>query len=895
MRPDLNANTSSSNLEIQRRYEQQRNNPAAPPEPAHVPAPVPQMRVRSPQRIDLGIDDESQADAHTDTESDSPDTHTGKRQREEAPGELEQIKPAKTRRIEAEPEAEACMQLVSRDEALSAAAVAKTSVRQQLNEAIVAADLAAVKRILAEGQLDLNAPDENHSTPLMLAVKKGHLAIVEALLNNAGVTVDAKGEDNWTALFFAAWKGYAAIVETLLAKGANPHTVDEDGQTPLMLAAKYGHADVVNSLLSAGVEIDQIKEDNWTALFFAADAGYVAIVEILLSKGASLHIVADEDRTPLMLAAENGHADVVNLLLNAGVAIDAKDMSAWTALFFAAREGNVTIVEALLCKGADPLADATDGRTPLMLAAFNGHADVVNLLLNVGVAIEAMDHQQQTALLYAAQKGQDAILQILLDKGANLHAVDDEGKNALMIAAVYGHDKLVKRLLDAGIEVNRTDAQNWTALLFAAKEEHAAFIQALLDQGAGLDQMSINGDTALILATENQHIDIVRLLLNNGASVNLCSGQHINATEIAIKAGDLALLEVLLSHGGQAYGTQNPTVPLVAHLLRHPGLVKPEIPIEALAPDLQTGLQSLFAFNVLQTADANTVIRQTLENAGLCSPIVQQLMQYVGDVPALWQTLAGTGRVASAAQKSLSIVGAFAQLDAWVKNWPEGYDPYQGQGLIETTAARSTVLLKLQVEQLVAIAHDKEALTLAAGLNNLLPLCVQHTQGDAQRGFHVNQPDLIEYLHQELGLYGLLADQVATAWSNTLADQQASLMALLRAKADKQSAQDMVSELNEFDLDLDLLSTNPDHWAEASWNQTLYTMLNDPELADTVEQSLLPAFGRQLKLMDAANGHSLLRTTQTESINADAYADLMYRQLHMLSQYWTQANAGALS
>ena len=647
MRPDLNANTSSSNPEIQRWYAEQRNHPAAAPEPA----PVPQMRARSPQRlhqkIDLDTNDDSQADAH----SDAADTRAAKRQREEEPGELEQMKPAKARRIEAQTN----MQLVSRGEVLPTPEMDEATLQQQVNEAIRTGDPTFMKRLLSLERLELN------------------------LNNDFGVTL----------LGAAAEHGHLDIVETLLHRGAEPQWVDNYGQTPLLLAAANGHADVVNLLLKAGADIDDMDGDDWTALLFAADAGYLTIVH------------------------------------------------------------------------------------------------------------------------------------------------------------------------------------------------------TLLDKGADLDQMGANGDTALMLAADNQHIDIVRLLLNNGASVNLCEGQNVNATEIAIKAGNLGLLELLLSHGGETYYKQNPAAPLVGDLLRHRRLLQPEVAIDVLAPNLQTGLQHLLNFALPPTEDTNTVIRQTLENTGVCSPIVQQLMQYFGDIPALWQTLAGTGQVASAAQKSLSIAGAFAQLDAWVKNWPQGYDPYQGQGLSDITAARCTALLKRQVAQLVAIAHDKEALILAEGINNLLPICVQHTQGDAQQGFVVNQQDLIQYLNQQHGLYGLLAEQVATAWINALTDQQSVLSALTSTQA--------VIDFDDALPDWHPLSHIPDSQIEPAQNQTLDSMLNDPVLEDTVEQSLLPAFARQLKLMDAANGHSLLRTTQTASINTDAYADLMYRQLHMLSQYWTQASAGSLA
>jgi hypothetical protein len=462
-----------------------------------------------------------------------------------------------------------------------------------------------------------------------------------------------------------------------------------------------------------------------------------------------------------------------------------------------------------------------------------------------------------------------------------------------MLAAENGYDEVVKLLLDAGIDLNLTDESQKSALLYAALKGHTAIAQALLSKGANPNLTSSLGFTGMKLALYIDQHDLASrsLLLFDIKEL----AESLPLYKIDIKGVNLPLIESLLSHGAEPLDPPYPVPPLVADLFHHPRLLKPEIAIDALAPNLQTSLQNLLNFSLPPTEDTNTVIRQTLENAGVCSPIVQQLMQYFGDIPALWQTLAGTGQTASAAQKSLSIAGAFAQLDAWVKNWPEGYDPYQGQGLSDITAARCTALLKRQVEQLVAIAHDKEALILAEGLNNLLPVCVQHTQGDAQQGFVVSQQDLIQYLNQQHGLYGLLADQVATAWSNTLADQQSSLTAWLSAQADRQSGQVMAAGFNEFDeSDLDLLSTNPDDWADASWNQTLNKVLSDPVLEETVEQVLLPAFARQLKLMDATNGQSLL-TTKAKSINTDAYADLMYRQLHMLSQYWTQASAGSLA
>ncbi len=771
MLPDLNANTSSSDPEMQRWYAEQRNNPAAAPEPALVP----QMRTRSPQRLQP----EMERDITDDVQSEE---RSAKRQREEAPSDQEQLNPAKIRRIESEP-------LVVR----------LPTVRQQLQQAIVARDLATIKSLLAAAPIDLNSLEADGNLPLAAA----------------------------------ATSGFLEAVVLLLKAGADPLCPTEGGQTALMRAASRGHAAVVEVLLKADAGVNQWDQDGWRPLMFACFKGHASIVVALLNKGAQLQDVSDTGQTALMLAAQYGHSAVVNLLLDAGANPNAADDGGWTPLHYGAGSGHAVIVQTFVKLCADLDVVNNQNKSALMLAVQHGHLAVVQLLLDGGVSLGVRDLQLMTPFLLAAQGGKLAIVKALWEKGANYFASNNENHTPLMLSAWQGHSEVVNFLLDLEAEIDALDQTGWTALQFAVQGGHAAIVTTLLNAYADADHMNADGETALLIAVKANNTDIVTLLLERGVTLDLCEEPNDNATLAAIKMGNLLMLELLLSHGGQPNDLSPKFSPLVSDLLHYRGLLNPLQTLEAVVPDMQTALQVFLPYLLPQANDVGAVIRSTLHQAGVCSVLVQQVMSQLGTVEALWQALAGMGSEASNAQKGMIMAGVFIQLDVWIKSWPETFDPYQG--LSTVTATRFTALLKKLAAQLSAMGEAHEATTLAAGLDNLLPLCAQYTQHHDQDGFQIDQKGLTRHLTQQLGLYGVLADLVAAAWFNALMEQKA----------------------------------------------TMLTDFNHP--------SLLPLFGKQLKLLDAVDGRSLLRAPQQQGLNAGTYADLMHRQLHMLSQYWTQA------
>jgi len=102
---------------------------------------------------------------------------------------------------------------------------------------------------------DVNEPDCDGDTPLMLAAAQGHASIVAVLLRN-GADVNVHNDKGETALHLAAYGGHTETVKALLAAGASVNARDNGGSTPLLCAAFGGHADVATALLGSGADAE---------------------------------------------------------------------------------------------------------------------------------------------------------------------------------------------------------------------------------------------------------------------------------------------------------------------------------------------------------------------------------------------------------------------------------------------------------------------------------------------------------------------------------------------------------------------------------------------------------------------------------------------------------------
>jgi ankyrin repeat protein len=196
-----------------------------------------------------------------------------------------------------------------------------------------------VADLLLAGKADANARDHEGATPLHMAMGGGAEALVAAIVFGAGLQtgiqrplnltnltspvnrdvvkllldkkadVNAKNNDGTTPLHMAAQDGHRDAAELLLANGAEVNAKDNKGLTPLHWAAQNGHRDVAEFLLANGTDVNAKDSNGDTALHYAAVNGHTDLAELLLASHAEVNEKDNNGLMPLHAAAAGGHKD----------------------------------------------------------------------------------------------------------------------------------------------------------------------------------------------------------------------------------------------------------------------------------------------------------------------------------------------------------------------------------------------------------------------------------------------------------------------------------------------------------------------------------------------------------------------------------------------------------
>jgi len=275
-------------------------------------------------------------------------------------------------------------------------------------------------------------------TPLLYAARAGCLGCVTSMVQ-AGADVDRPNPDGMTPMMMALDNGYPAVAHYLLDRGANPHTWDWWGRTPLYIAVTMrGGPDsrpgprppesleFIQALLDAGVN------PNAQLAFKEPSRGGRdnRFRDDLLTTGA----------TPLLRAAQTFDNDVVRALLEHGALVDLPTASGVTPFMAAAGIGTRT-GSGVLGPGVrdDVIARSLETMEILRRAGADVNArivDITSLTARIARDNTMTGRQGQTALFYAADTGRTPVVKYLLDHGAKADALDDMGRTAIDVARV---------------------------------------------------------------------------------------------------------------------------------------------------------------------------------------------------------------------------------------------------------------------------------------------------------------------------------------------------------------------------------------------------------------------------------------------------------------------------
>ena len=255
-------------------------------------------------------------------------------------------------------------------------------------------------------------------TPLLYAAREGCVDCI-AVLVDGGAEINLPDPENISPLLLAVINMRFDAAALLIQRGANPNHIDFWGRAPLYATVdlntipRGGRPDrpvldkttalqVVERLLEAGANpnaqlklsppfrnvgndrgLDGILTTGTTPLLRAAKALDAPAIRVLLAKGADLSIANSRGITPLMAAAGVGSVDAdtrgfylsedtqqrsiesLKLLLKAGGDINAKDSRGLSPLHEAARWGWNDVVQFLVENGADLNAKDNRGNTPV--------------------------------------------------------------------------------------------------------------------------------------------------------------------------------------------------------------------------------------------------------------------------------------------------------------------------------------------------------------------------------------------------------------------------------------------------------------------------------------------------------------------------------------------------
>ncbi len=273
-------------------------------------------------------------------------------------------------------------------------------------------------------------------TPLLYAARGGCQGCVEALLKG-GADIDLPNPDGMTPLMMAIDNSHYEVARYLLDHGANPHTWDWWGRTPLYVVVNMrggpdsnpgprepASLELVHALLNAGVN----PNHQLNMLQPSRNGNSGRFKDDLLNTGA----------TPLLRAAQTFDNDVVRVLLDHHALVDLPNAMGVTPLMAAAGIGTRT-GQSVLGPGppADVEARSMETMDILIKAGANVNAritDTTSLTARIARASTMTNREGQTTLFFAAQSGRATVVRFLLDHGADVNAMGDSGK-ALLDAA----------------------------------------------------------------------------------------------------------------------------------------------------------------------------------------------------------------------------------------------------------------------------------------------------------------------------------------------------------------------------------------------------------------------------------------------------------------------------
>ena len=202
-------------------------------------------------------------------------------------------------------------------------------------------ELHVMHMLTREGLCDVECPDEEGNSALLLACATGDVVVLR-YLEQMGANLQAKNNLGWSAMHQACFHGQEDIVRVLME--LTPELVNvcnSNGSSPLHTAVANGQYDVIRYLLvDRRANIDGQNNTGDTPLHFAVVCQQPEIAALLIEYGARPAVMNDQNQTPIDDAIATGQGDVLSMMLSSTIRLTEDDSHMDTTILDEAREGH---------------------------------------------------------------------------------------------------------------------------------------------------------------------------------------------------------------------------------------------------------------------------------------------------------------------------------------------------------------------------------------------------------------------------------------------------------------------------------------------------------------------------------------------------------------------------
>ncbi|XP_052729008.1 uncharacterized protein LOC108328143 isoform X2 [Vigna angularis] len=168
-------------------------------------------------------------------------------------------------------------------------------------------DMEGMKKLIENGNINLNEQNANGFSAAMIAAVVGNVEALKLLLYAGADVTRLKNKYGLTALNLVDVsqnsEAFHKVMLEYALKGGGDGSIEAN---PLHRAACYGDISIVHKLLKEGYEVNAFDGEGYTPLMLAARGCRGEMCELLISYGAECDIQNERHETALSLSRENG-------------------------------------------------------------------------------------------------------------------------------------------------------------------------------------------------------------------------------------------------------------------------------------------------------------------------------------------------------------------------------------------------------------------------------------------------------------------------------------------------------------------------------------------------------------------------------------------------------------